>query len=54
MTTTSTRKATSKEVPAHPKSRVQERIQHSHDLKKITTRPQVLPKRFASRSLGNR
>lgn len=53
MTTTSTSKTT-KEVPAHPKSRVQERVQHSHDLKKITTKPQVLPKRFSSRSLGNR
>jgi len=54
MTATSTSKPTTKEVPAHPKNRVQERIQHSHDLKKLTTKPQVLPKRFSSRSLGNR
>jgi hypothetical protein len=53
MPTTTTRKTT-KEVPAHPTSRVQERVQHSHDLKKATTKPQVLPKRFSSRSLGNR
>lgn len=53
MPNTSTRKTT-KEVPAHPKSRVQERVQHSHDLKKITAKPQASPKRFSSRSLGNR
>lgn len=51
--TSSTKKPT-KEVPAHPKSKVQERVQHSHDLKKITAKPQVMPKRFSSRSLGNR
>jgi len=53
VTTTSTRKTT-KKVPAHPKSRAQERVQHSHDLKKVTAKPQVLPKRFSTRSLGNR
>ncbi len=53
MPTTSTPKST-KEVPAHPKSRVQTRIQQSHDLKKATAKQPVLPKRFATRSLGNR
>lgn len=53
MTTTSTRKP-EKEVPAHPKSRVQERVQHSHDLKKMVAKPQAQPKRFPSRSIGNR
>lgn len=53
MTTKSTRKTT-REVPAHPQSRVQERVQRSHDLKKITAKPQVLPKRFSTRAIGNR
>ena len=53
MTTANTRKTT-KEVPAHPKSRVQERVQQSHELKKLTKKTQVLPKRFANRSIGNR
>lgn len=53
MPTSRTRK-TVKEVPAHPKSKVHERVQQSHDLKKAMAKPQVLPKRFTARSLGNR
>jgi len=49
-----TSRKTTKQVPAHPKSRVQERVQHSHDLKKVTSKPQIVPKRFENRSMGNR